>query len=129
MFYLVDIVTAYHGTHHEDLPSHPGVCFCIGRTAREAAKEYAQVRGGEWVHEVEIDLDGLVVEEVGVDVAQCRRDDSWPCDSAREVADYVARGIDAVVFDDVCHSVAHRTIRLLSARALAAVEYLGGYDP
>jgi hypothetical protein len=116
----------YHGTHHEDLPLHPGLSLTPDFSA---AREYARVRGGEWIHEVTIDLEGLTLEEVEVDVRECRDSDCWPGDSAREVAGLAARGVDVIVFDDVCHAAAHRTYRIISQRALAAITYEGGYDP
>lgn len=125
------MTTAHHGTHHETLPLHAGVCFALGGhdDGFLAASEYARVHGGEWVHEVEIALDGLTVRHLEIDVRACRDADHFPCDSAREIAAFIAEGVDAVAYDDACHTLAHRTIRLLSARALAAVTYVAGYDP
>ena len=118
--------TLYHGTHHADLPRHIGLSLTPDFSA---AREYARVREGEWIHEVTLDLDGLTVEEIEVDLRACRDSDCWPGDSARDLRDYAARGVDVIVFDDCCHAQAHRTYRLVSERALAALTYEGGYDP
>jgi hypothetical protein len=51
-----------------------------------------------------------------------RDDNEWPCDRDSQIAEYVARGIDAIIFDDASGNGAeHKTLRLLSDRALAAV--------
>jgi hypothetical protein len=116
----------YHGTHHEDLPMHVGLCLTPDFAA---ASEYARVHGGEWVHEVSIDLDGLVVEHITVDPRACRDSDFWPGDTARERVALAARGVDLIVYDDICHTQGHATYRIVSEKALAALIYEGGYDP
>lgn len=116
----------YHGTHHEDLPRHPGLCLTPDFAA---ASEYARVRDGEWVHEVVVDLTGMVVEEVEIDLRTCREADHFPGDTAAELAEFAARGVDLIAYDDCCLTRAHRTYRIVSERALAALTYEGGYDP
>lgn len=126
------MATAHHGTHHEDLPLVAGLCLALGGhdDGFAAASRYARRAGGEWVHEVTLDLAGLTVREVEVDVAALVREGhDYPGDSAREVAALLAEGVDALAYDDEVLGVAHRTIRLLSARALEAISYVAGYDP
>ncbi len=123
---------AHHGTHHEDLPLVLGLCLALGGSddGFTAASRYAQRASGEWVHEVTIDLDSLVIRELVVNVAALlQAGDDYPCDHQSERDALVAEGVDAVSYDDEVLGVAHRTVRLLSARALAAVTYVAGYDP
>ena len=111
------MATYYHGTHHSDLPIHAGLCLTDSRSAAECY--------GDAIHSVEIDLAGLAVERLYFDRDELRQmwaDNAWPCDTDAEIAEYVARGVDAIVFDDATESGAeHKTLRLLSDRALAAV--------
>lgn len=120
------MLSLYHGTHHEDLPRHPGLCLTPDFAA---ASEYARVRDGEWVHEATLDLTDLVLETLEVDVRACREADHFPGDTAAELAAFAARGIDVIVYDDCCLTRAHRTYRIVSERALVALTYEGGYDP
>lgn len=125
-------LAAHHGTHHENLPFVSGLCLAAGGhdDGYAAASRYARRAGGEWVHEVSVDLDGLVVRELEVDAAELlRTGDDYPCDHARERLALVAAGVDAVVYSDEVLGVAHRTVRLLSPRALAAVTIVGAFDP
>lgn len=124
------IVTAHHGTHHPELPLVPGLCLAVGGMddGYRAASRYASRCGGEWVHEVELDLTGLVVREVEVDVAALlRTGGDFPGDT--DATAYLAEGVDVLAFDDEVLGVPHRTLRLLSARALAALTVTGAYDP
>jgi hypothetical protein len=111
------MATYYHGTHHSDLPIHAGLCLT---PSEDAAADY-----GSNVHSVEIDLGGLNVERLWFsdeEIRQMRDDNEWPCDRDSQIAEYVARGVDAIIFDDASGNGAeHKTLRLLSDRALAAV--------
>lgn len=124
--------TAHHGTHHTSLPLVSGLCLAVGGSddGYTAASEYAKRSGGEYVFEVSIDLAGLTVREVEVDAAALlRTGDDYPGDSARERAALIAEGVDAIAFADECCGRAHRTLRLISDRALAAVTLTGTFDP
>lgn len=127
------IETWHHGTHHPELPRHEGLCLAGGGSDRGyyAASEYARVRGGAdaTVYEVQVDLAGLTVEVIEVDVRACRDADHWPGDTEQERAALVARGVDAIIYDDACVTRAHRTLRLLSPRALAAIVAVDAYEP
>ncbi len=123
---------AHHGTHHEDLPLVSGLCLALGGPddGFTAASRYAQRAGGDWVHEVTIDLDSLVIRELVVDVAALlRTGNDYPCDHQSERDALVTEGVDAIAYDDEVLGIAHRTVRLLSARALVAITYVAGYDP
>ena len=124
--------TAHHGTHHEDLPLVTGLCLAVGGDddGFTAASRYARRCDGEWVHEVSIDMTDLVVREVACDPASLLRNGGeYPGDSARERAALVADGVDVLAFADEVTGHAHRTLRLVSARALAAVTVIAAYDP
>jgi len=126
----VSSVTAYHGTHHEHLPLVSGLCLALADDGFSAASKYARLADGEWVHEATVDLTDLVVLEVEVDVAELlRTGDDYPCDSQSERDALVREGVDAIAYDDEVQGVAHRTLRLLSGRALAAVTHIAAYDP
>lgn len=117
---------AFHGTRHPALPRHPGLCLVLGRNGQAAAQDYARAateRASERrVFEVDLDLDGLTVEEIEVDPRECWDRAEWPCDRAEDVAAMLARGVDAITFRDATETgCQHSTLRLLSERALAAI--------
>ncbi len=123
---------AHHGTHHDALPLVPGLCLAVGGPddGYRAASAYARRADGEQVFEVEVALDGLVVLELEVDAAELlRTGDDYPGDTAASRAALAARGVDAILFDDEVCGIAHRTLRLISDRALVAVREVGCYDP
>jgi hypothetical protein len=122
---------AHHGTHHADLPLHSGLCLAYGGRddGYRAASAYARRVAGEHVFEVDVDLTGLVVVDLPVDVRACYESDEWPGDTAASRRALLAAGADAVAYADECLGCSHRTIRLLSDRALAAVRVTGVYDP
>ena len=111
-------ITLWHGTDHDDLPVHSGLCLADDE---DAAASY-----GDQVFEIEIDLDGLVVEEVEIDLGAIKRDgEDYPADGAADRARYLARGVDVIVFADIADRLGggreHPTYRLLSAAALARI--------
>ena len=106
--------TYYHGSRNE-IALHEGICL-VDR--EDVAAVYA--RGGD-VSTVTIDLSGLTVEEVEV-TDEMRDEVEYPGDRAEDRADMVARGVDAIVYDDETETGRqHRCLRLLSPAALAAV--------
>lgn len=109
-------ITLYHGTDHDELPVHAGLCLADDE---DAAGTY-----GEQVFEVALDLDGLTVEEVEIDLAAIKRyGEDYPADSARDRAAYLARGVDIIVYSDIADRLGggseHLTYRILSDRALS----------
>ena len=109
-------LTLFHGTDHDNLPLHTGLCLADDE---DAAGTY-----GKTIHEVELDLDGLTVEEVDIDLAAVKRDgEDYPADSASDRATYLARGVDIIVYSDIADRLGggaeHLTYRILSDRALA----------
>ncbi len=109
-------INLFHGTDHDTLPLHAGLCLADDE---DAASTY-----GENVHEVTLDLDGLTVEEVEIDLAAIKRDgEDYPADSASDRATYLARGVDIIVYSDIADRLGggaeHLTYRILSDRALA----------
>ena len=109
-------INLFHGTDHDTLPLHTGLCLADDE---DAAGTY-----GKTIHEVELDLDGLTVEEVDIDLAAVKRDgEDYPADTESDRATYLARGVDVIVFDDIADRLGggteHRTYRILSDRALA----------
>lgn len=109
--------TYYHGSRN-GLTLHEGVCL-VNR--EDVAESYA--RGGDVVA-VDVALSGLVVEDV--DVTDEMRDEvEYPGDRAEDRAAFLARGVDAIIYDDETETGRqHRCLRLLSPRALAAVSVL-----
>lgn len=111
-------ITLFHGTDHDALPVHSGLCLADDE---DAAGTY-----GEHVFEVELDLDGLTVEDVEIDLSAIKRDgEDYPADSARDRAAYLARGVDVITYSDIADRLGggseHITYRILSARALARI--------
>lgn len=125
------MIVGHHGTRRSELPCHSGLCVAVGGwdDGYEAASDYARAAGGDpTVHEVTIDLSGLVVETVEVDRGECWDDNTWPGDDDRD--EYLARGVDAIRFADATHTgQEHDTLRLLSERALAAIVSVEAYEP
>lgn len=108
-------MTYYHGGANINL--HSGLCLV---DCDRAAADYAEGRGGEVV-EVEVDLSGLNVVEVEVTRAMID-EQSFPGDTKAERAALLADGVDAIEYDDMTpEGRTHRTLRLISAAALAAV--------
>jgi len=108
------VSTYYHGSRN-GIALHSGVCL-VDR--EDVAAAYA--RGGD-VDVVTIDMSGLAVREVEVTDEQ-RDEVEYPGDSESERAALIADGVDAIVYDDETETGRqHRCLRLLSARALAAV--------
>lgn len=108
--------TMYHGNRAETLALHQDLCLADDD---RIAAEYAYGDGGT-VHTVEINLTGLWVVEVdGFD-----RDDNFaPGD------DHTEFEADVLVFDDeTINGQPHRTWRLMSDAALAAVSIIGATD-
>ena len=101
--------TYYHGTRRE-MAIYAGICLT---SSERSAKTYGAV------HEVGLDLDGLVVRDVdGYD----RERNEARADSAADLAALVADGVDALIYEDEDeHGRQHDCIRLISARALAAI--------
>lgn len=125
-------LVAHHGTHHAALPLHSGLCLAVGGIddGYRAASEYARRADGEQVFEISIDLDGLVVRSLDLDIAELLRvGGDYPGDTAASRAALLAEGLDAIAYDDECLGLTHRTVRLLSARALERVLVTGVYDP
>lgn len=122
---------AHHGTHHASLPLHAGLCLAVGDDdGYRAASAYARRAGGEFVFEVSIDMADMTVVEVDIDPAELlRTGDDYPGDSAAARAEYLASGVDILAYDDEVLGIPHRTLRLLSDRALAAVSVTGEFDP
>jgi hypothetical protein len=109
------MATYYHGGNGINL--HSGLCLVDDE---RAAGDYAEGRGGEVV-EVEVDLSGLNVVEVEVTREMIDNQD-FPGDTAKGRAAMVADGVDAIKYDDMTpEGRTHRTLRLLSPKALAAV--------
>lgn len=120
-----------HGTDRDHLVIHPGLCLVVSDTdeavideavlARAAA--YGRERSGDFhVHRILADLDGLVIEDVEVDLRAALDGEGFPGDRQSEIDAYLARGVDAVRFADADpRGVAHETLRLFSARALEAL--------
>ena len=111
-------LTLFHGTDHDALPIHSGMCLADDE---DAAGTY-----GENVYEVALNLDGLTVEEVEIDLAAIKRDgEDYPADSASDRAAYLARGVDIIVYSDIADRLGggseHLTYRILSERALARI--------
>jgi hypothetical protein len=107
--------TMYHG-NGDELALHEGLC--LTDDARIAA-EYAYGDGGV-VHTIEVDLTGLAVCEVeGYD----RSENSAPGD------DLTQWDADVIVYtDETINGRPHRTWRLMSAAALAAVRHVATTD-
>lgn len=125
-------LVAHHGTHHDALPLHSGLCLAVGGIddGYQAASKYARRADGETVFELVVDLDGLEVRSMDLDVAELLRVGAdYPGDTATSRAALLAEGIDAIAYDDECLGLTHRTIRLLSTRALERVAVTGVYDP
>ena len=111
-------LTLWHGTDHDALPIHAGLCLADDE---DAAGTY-----GTQVFEIELDLDGLTVEDVEIDLAAIKRDgEDYPADSARDRTAYLARGVDVITYSDIADRLGggskHITYRILSARALARI--------
>jgi hypothetical protein len=98
-----------NGTRAPAMALHVGLCLTDDR---RAAKHY-----GETLTDVELDLSGLVVEDVETydhETNTAAADD--------DCAAYSARGVDVIRYEDETErSYRHTTWRLVSARAVAAV--------
>jgi hypothetical protein len=114
-----------HGRRNPTLRLYPGLCLVVGASAFSAqvARAYGRALSDEPAIFVgELGTAGLVIEEVEVDVRAALDGEGFPGDSASEIAEFVGRGIDAIRFEDVDpEGRAHSTVRLFSARALAAL--------
>lgn len=106
-------MTLYHGTRNETLTLHPGLCL--------ADREGSAYAYGRNVHEVGLDTSDLTIREM--DITQDMIDaQDFPADTDAEVAALLAEGVDAIRYIDMDpNGGTHQTVRLLSARALAAV--------
>ena len=105
-------MTLYHGTRSA-LTLHAGLCL--------ANREASAAAYGRDVHTLTLDASALTVREMAITQDMIDAQD-FPADTAAEVASLVAEGVDAIAYDDMDpNGGTHRTIRLLSARALAAV--------
>lgn len=107
----------YHGKDG-DLVLHEGICFTDDE---DIAANYAvYLSAGTAVHVVAIDLSGLSVVEVdGYD----RDENVAPGDGGDTY------GADVIIFDDeAVNGQAHRTWRLMTPAALAAVTVTGCLD-
>lgn len=105
----------YHGSR-KPLTPHHGLCVteCL-----HSAEDYAIGGEAEYITTVEIDWTGLTVREVsGYD-----RDANVAVgDSDRSLAALAADGVDVVIYSDESpRGRAHETVRIVSARALAAI--------
>ena len=102
-------MTLTHGTRNETMALHVGLCLTDDR---RAARHY-----GETLTDVEIDLAGLVVEQVET---YDHETNTAAADS--DCAAYAARGVDVITYEDETErSYQHTTWRLVSERAVAAV--------
>lgn len=111
-------ITLWHGTDHDALPVHAGLCLADDE---DAAGTY-----GEQVFEVELDIDGLTIEEVEIDLRSIKRNgEDYPADTASDRARFIARGVDVLVYSDIADrrggGSEHLTYRILSDRALARI--------
>jgi hypothetical protein len=128
-------ITGHHGTRHRTLPKHPGLCIAVGGSddGYLAASDYAiaaTTRDDAYVFEVVVAGGELCIEEIEVDPRACWDSASWPCDTEEEISSAVARGVDAILFHDATATGRqHRTLRLLSARAMAAIVTVERYAP
>ena len=109
------MTTYYHGSRSA-LVAHCGVCLT---TDSDAASKYGPV-----VSSVSLSLSGLnVVDCNASDAAEFRArldDQSFPGDSARSRAEYLAAGADVLLFADAdAAGREHDCYRFISARALA----------
>jgi len=109
-------MTLYHGTARTDWIAHIGACLT---DSCSAAESYADWRNGR-VLIVEIALDGLTVEDRSHEVD--RDSQSWPGDTAADLARLAAEGVDVVRYEDEDERGKQLTCyRLVSARAVAAI--------
>lgn len=100
----------YHGTFNEEIKIHSGICL----TDEEAvAEQYAGYLG--IAAEIEIDLSGLVIEQVD----NYDRDENVAVGDTNELFD----GIDVLRYDDEdSNGRMHDTWRIISAKATARIK-------
>lgn len=113
---MSDSLTLYHGAHTR-FALHVGQCFAPDE---RSAESYAD--GSGIVAEIDLSLDGLDVWEVdGYDWDT----DTAPGDSLDSLAEYglpIDGSVDVIIYDDADqYGRRHKTYRLLSERAVAAV--------
>lgn len=103
----------YHGTRRTYL-AHAGICLT---TSERSAKTYGAV------HELVLDLDGLVVREVpGYD----REANDARADSAADLAALITDGVDVLIYDDEDEmGRQHDCVRLISQRAVDRLSLIG----
>ena len=108
------MTTMFHGGRTLDI--HDGLCLA---DSEEIAEEYAEGRGG-MVFALELPS-SLEVREV--EMSREDRDDmNYPGDRAAERRALEADGVDVIMYDDETpNGRQHRTYRLVSARAVAAL--------
>lgn len=106
----------FHGSSSPVLALHEGLCLTDDD---DRARDYAAAAfGAHWLHEVSLDLDGLVVIDV---------EDGWDRDEAVAAGDHGdVPGADVLVYQDESpHNHRHCTWRLMTPAALAAVTPAG----
>lgn len=110
-------MSLYHGANTGKFTAHIGLCL-----VRDLDIAYSYTRGDGVVYEVALDLGPL--EVVSVDVSREDIDNNdWPGDTAEGCAAFAAAGADVIRYTDMTESgTTHTTYRLVSARAVAAVE-------